>query len=355
MKLIKEQGTEFYTLEIDKLGKRSGFYNPKMKFNRDISVLLLKAFGRTKMNIALPFAATGVRGLRFFNELGNSVEMVNFNDKDEKAVDLIHRNVEHNNINKNKYTISCKEADPFILDQTGLDYIDVDPYGTPLKFLDSAVERMKSGSIIAVTATDLAALTSNVKSCKRKYDAVPCNNEIKHEIGLRILVRKCQLVGTLYEKALVPLLCFYKDHYYRCFFKVVINNRTICNELVNNHRYFLYCKKCLNRLVSGLNSGTCKCGSPFTYFGRIFCGSLYDHDLIRKMYSINKNHELIDFLQLVLGESRRNVIGFYDMKKINKVFGLNGVKMNDLLRLNKGVKTHFSVSGFKCGDFSLSK
>ncbi len=351
----KEQNTEFYTLETDKPGKRPGFYNPVMKFNRDISILLLKAIGRKNLNIALPLAATGIRGLRFFNELNELVEMINFNDKDEQAVKLIKKNLELNKIPENKYTISNKEADQFILDQTGLDYIDIDPYGSPLKFLETAIKRMKSESIIAITATDLAALTSNTKSCKRKYDAIPCNNEQRHELGIRILIRKAQLAATLYEKALIPILCFYKDHYYRCFFKVIINRKSVCNELLQQHKYFLYCDKCLQRKTRNLNNETCKCGSPFTYFGKMFCGSLFDHELVKKMHLINKNNELIDFLQLILEESRWNVVGFYDMKTINKVFKLQGVKMNSLIKLNKGIRTHFSVSGFRAENFTINK
>ena len=44
------------------------FYNPAMKLNRDISVLLLNSLDKKNMQIALPMAGTGIRGARFLLE-----------------------------------------------------------------------------------------------------------------------------------------------------------------------------------------------------------------------------------------------------------------------------------------------
>ena len=40
-----------------------------------------------------------------------------------------------------------------------------------------------------------------------------------HEIGLRILIRRVQLAGSVYDKALIPILSYSKEHYMRVFFK----------------------------------------------------------------------------------------------------------------------------------------
>ena len=44
------------------------FYNPVMKFNRDVSIFLLNAIDRKDIQIALPLAGTGVRGIRLMKE-----------------------------------------------------------------------------------------------------------------------------------------------------------------------------------------------------------------------------------------------------------------------------------------------
>lgn len=41
------------------------------------------------------------------------------------------------------------------------DAIDLDPYGTPVQFLDSAVQAVSEGGLLAVTATDMAVLCGN--------------------------------------------------------------------------------------------------------------------------------------------------------------------------------------------------
>ena len=52
------------------------------------------------------------------------------------------------------------------------------------------------------------------------------------------------------------------------------------------------------------------------------------------MHNINTNNDLIDFLQIIINESKNNIVGFYDMKKLNKTFKLRNVKLNQLIELN---------------------
>ena len=40
-----------------------------------------------------------------------------------------------------------------------------------------------------------------------------------HETGLRILIRKIQLVAAQYDKALTPIFSYSKEHYMRAFLK----------------------------------------------------------------------------------------------------------------------------------------
>lgn len=41
------------------------------------------------------------------------------------------------------------------------DVVDLDPYGTPAQLLDSAVQSVKDGGLLCVTATDMANLCGN--------------------------------------------------------------------------------------------------------------------------------------------------------------------------------------------------
>ena len=56
-----------------------------------------------------------------------------------------------------------------ILHSKGFDYIDLDPFGSPNIFLDSAVKRLGRNGILAVTATDTAGNKSE-KEIKVTYN-----------------------------------------------------------------------------------------------------------------------------------------------------------------------------------------
>lgn len=53
--------------------------------------------------------------------------------------------------------------------------VDVDPYGSPSVFLDSAVQTVADGGLLMCTATDMAVLCgNNGEVCHSKYAALFC-------------------------------------------------------------------------------------------------------------------------------------------------------------------------------------
>ena len=196
--ILASTGTISKQLEI--------FYNPVMKFNRDISILLLNALNK-KMQIADPLAGSGIRSIRFIKELNKGIiTSIAINDSSTNAVRAIKKNVKLNKIKNKNIVISNKDANEFLLSSKGFDYIDIDPFGSPNPFLDAAVKRLARDGILAVTATDTAPLAGTYpNACKRKYWAIPLRNHLMHEVGIRILIRKVQLIGIQYDKALIPI------------------------------------------------------------------------------------------------------------------------------------------------------
>ena len=62
------------------------------------------------------------------------------------------------------------------LAQEYYDYVDLDPFGTPVEFIPAALQALKRNGILAITATDTAPLAgTQAKKCVRRYgaDAVP--------------------------------------------------------------------------------------------------------------------------------------------------------------------------------------
>lgn len=346
-KIIEEGKVRIKIPVVKKISKEMDvFYNPVMKFNRDISILLLDAVNKEKLNIALPLAGTGVRGIRFLKELDQKkIKEICFNDYSIKSIKLIKQNLKLNKIKKNKIKIYNKDANLFLLNSNGFDYIDIDPFGSPNFLLDSAIKRLARQGILAVTATDTSCLCGTYsRACIRKYWAIPKRDSIMHETGLRILIRKVQLIGAQYNKALIPVFSYSRDHYFRIFFKVNKGKKKV-DKILKEH-------------------------GMFNESGPMWLGKLWDNKLVNKMYkSMNKeslkiksinNKSLKNFLKIVKDESKINIIGFYDIHKICKKYKIKQIPKKELLLKKirnigyKATETHFNPLGIR-SDIELKK
>lgn len=317
------------------------FYNPVMKFNRDTTVLFLESLSQKDLLIADIMAASGVRSIRLLKELKSStVKTIIINDLDAKAVEHARKNLELNNLEKDKrIIIENRDANKLLHDSRKFDYIDIDPFGSPNPFLDSSMQRIKRGGILGVTATDTGALAGAFKEAGiRKYWAVPLRNDYMHETGLRILIRKVQLSASQYDLAAIPLLSYYKDHYLRAFF-IMKNGSGAADDILKQHNYIHFCRKCLQTSVSKKvtskkeskeSAKKCTCKNEMETAGPVWTGSLGDKNIVKKMISICKDDKLIKFLSILeqeysakaesktSGRSPDSIVGFYDMHSITK-------------------------------------
>lgn len=337
---VKEGKALIRVNKTDKISKKMGvFYNPAMGLNRDISVLLLNSISKSNLQIADPLAATGVRSIRFLKELDkNKIKSISMNDNDKNSVRLIKQNLALNKLsykNNQKITIKNNDANLFLLDSSGFDYIDIDPFGSPNFLLDSAAKRLSRDGILAVTATDTSALCGTFpKACLRKYWAVSKKDAVMHETGLRILIRKIQLAAAQYGKALAPVFSYSKDHYMRVFLRNS-KGKNKADEILKRH-------------------------GCFNGAGPMWLGSLWDPKLCSKILSralknriFKKNNDLIRFLKIIKEESKINSVGFYDLHEIcekNKIRHLQKKEAVKIRIKRKGYlasDTHFKGEGIR--------
>ena len=329
------------------------FYNPIMKSNRNIAILLLNSVENENMNIASPLAGSGIRELRFLKELKpGKIKHIFVNDIKENFPKVFADNLKLNKLAKQKITIGNEDANLFLLNQVKrcikgefcgyFDYIEIDPFGSPNPFLASAVARITRNGIIAVTATDTSALTGTYpKVTKRKYWARAVRNYMMHEIGLRILIRKVQLQGVQFDKALIPILAHHKDHYFKIYFKS-LKSKEKCDEVLKEHKYLLFNPKTLE-----FKSSECNAEKGFDYFGPLWTGKLFDKKLLARMKKENHFPEEQKFLDLLHQESKDDRVGFYDLHVIAKKYELETTKLEPVLKKVKGVRTQFSPTGIK--------
>jgi tRNA (guanine26-N2/guanine27-N2)-dimethyltransferase len=114
------------------------FYNPKMELCRDIDVASVSAFASSLTSRVQPIyidalAGSGVRGLRIANEVGMCVHI---NDRSTPAYELIKRNIALNSLEERARAYN--ENANILLLQTRYEMVDLDPFGSPVPFLDAA-------------------------------------------------------------------------------------------------------------------------------------------------------------------------------------------------------------------------
>lgn len=110
------------------------------------------------------------------------------------------------------------------------DVIDLDPYGSPSIFLDSAVQSVKPGGLLLVTATDMAVLAGNSpETCYVKYGAISLKIKCCHEMALRILLQCIEAHANRYSRYIEPLLSISADFYIRVFVRVY-NSASMCKR-----------------------------------------------------------------------------------------------------------------------------
>lgn len=326
------------------------FYNPVMKLNRDLSVILLNSVIEEKLQVADIMGASGIRSIRFLKELSKEkIKKININDLSERSVAIIKKNIIDNNLDSDeRVEITQKDANQFLLESTGFDYIEVDPFGTPNPFLDSAVIRLSRRGLLAVTATDTAPLSGTYPLvCKRKYWAVPMRNELMHEVGIRILIRKIQLIGAQYEKALAPIFCHSNDHYMRIYFQCMKSKKAV-DDVMKQHKYLLYCPKCMVTKYSEYNQA--ECHGKMQYAGPLYSGKLWDVKLADKMLS-NSQEEIYaesnKLLRVISDESKVDCQWHCNIHVMAKKLKLKIPRTEDLLSRIKtagfsAARTHFS-------------
>lgn len=84
--------------------------------------------------------------------------------------------------------------------------IDIDPYGSPAAFLDSAVQAVDDDGLLCVTCTDMAGLCGNHGEASfAKYGAMPLKSKCCHEMVILLLCStRCVCVISLLSNETIP-------------------------------------------------------------------------------------------------------------------------------------------------------
>jgi len=326
-------------------GTRTGevFYNRQMEFSRDISVMFGREVFREGQRILDGLAASGARGLRLANECGVRAEF-ELNDRDLRAAVLMKENAELNSLGH--VAVHCRDLRSLLADEQ-FDYIDIDPFGTPVDFIDSAVQSCRNKGVIALTATDTAPLYGAYpKTCLRRYGSLSAKSPFAHETGLRILIGFVAREAAQHDRAIEPLLCYHADHYFRCFLRIQ-NGAARADAVMRKLGYASFDRASLSREVTSDREDARNAGPLWT-------GQLSSKELLETMKATGDLGTAGRCSKML--EVWREEVGmpplFYSMDEFARKTKLAPPKLVDFVEFLKETevkasRTHFDPKGFR--------
>jgi len=313
-KKIQEGQIKLYVPVVDlpEHGRKHGFYNPVMELDRDISVAAISVFKNMfeekfgkQPNCCDLLCATGIRGLRYAKEI--CIDEVILNDVNEEAIKLTKRNIKLNKLSN--VFLHNKDAN-HLLAENRFDVIDVDPFGSPYRFIDSCARSLNRFSLFCVTATDCAVLFGVYPDvCKRRYGVEGLRCHFSNEFGVRVLISFLMREFAKYNKCFTPVLSYTRRHYVRVF-GIVENDAGKTDKILNEFDYLSY------------KDGVWKKGieTSWKIHSKIYFGSLHKKEFCNKVIEEIKNRKLsgIKILNTITDEIDEPF--YYDLNWLAKTY-----------------------------------
>ena len=366
MRLKVSEGAEpgIYSEGQVKIAVHKGvFYNIHAKLSRDIAIAMVSAYkeliGRRKLFFCEPLAATGVRAIRIFLE-SNAISSACINDLSKAAYINMVRNIKMNGLD-GKIEISNEDANLHLLRHawnTKPDIIDLDPFGSPAPYIDAAIQAVKGGGLLAITATDLAPLCAvHGKSALRRYHAFPVKTPYCKEVALRILIGFVARVSATHDVGIMPVLSYWTRHYIRSYL-VVRRGVRWANINIDNIGFLEHCPKCGRRWVvhsiAPNAKGKCVCGSSTVLAGPLWVGPIMDSRYVGKALERAGNLGLNGAVKTlkILNEESFHSVGYYQLDEVASAYRCSSPPIKKLVELLrswgfKASRTHFDPKGIR--------
>jgi tRNA (guanine26-N2/guanine27-N2)-dimethyltransferase len=313
------------------------FYNPDMALDRDLGVAFARAhFGAARASGWEMLSATGVRGLRLLVESG-AFSSVLFTEAHPVAAEVVRQN----SANVSGATVRAADARNFP-PEAPFDYVDIDPYGSPLPFVPTALRAVRPGGVVAATATDLMVLAGvQPGACERIYGSHPVRGRLGPEGGLRVLLAYFARCARTEGRTVRPLLAYVRGHHLRVYLEVNGTSPASPTDPVE---------------LAGAAGWT----GPFLGtqgpYGPMWLGPLFDPALVARLETPGtaaRPREVDTFLECVRAESAVDRPFYFEANELAGALGLPfPPSRGDLARIlrERGyrfARTHIRPEGFR--------
>lgn len=331
------------------------FFNPRAKLSRDLSIVAYSAFLKNFEGPRLfldGMSGLGARGLRVANEIKDIQVFVN--DVNPKALELSQRSAGLNCL-KN-YQISENEICAFLgaFSSKGNrgTIVDIDPFGSPAKYIECGLRATVHGGLLSVSATDLQVLHGLFNdACKKKYHGIPIKTTYSNEIAIRLILGMIAAVAARLELEATPIFVETNQHYYRVYMK--IQHKPDTRNLIG---FIQHCRRCGNRFSTIESTQHCKlCKSELQTAGPLWVGALFEKEFVSTMlseipkYTIDKKCEKT--IQKAILESEMPAC-YYTLDEIAEALKTSPLSLQKIIeRLNQNgfasSPTSLNPTGFR--------
>jgi tRNA (guanine26-N2/guanine27-N2)-dimethyltransferase len=310
-----------------------------MALDRDLAVAVARAFFPTGPEERTGWettAATGIRGLRLLRE-AERFSRFRLSEASDRSFPVLAGNAA-------RYPgAEAVHEDARVMPPTidgAVAWVDVDPYGTPLPYLDAAFGALARPGVLAVTATDMMVLAGAQPSATRRlYGAVPVRGRLGPEGGLRILLARLASVARTHGRRISPLVAYVGDHHVRAYLHVLPADTS--SDPVG---------AIVPSTYAGPSLGT------DAEVGPMWLGPIFDPGLVRRLEpptTVARPRELVRLLERFREESEVPTPFYYEANRLASGLGL--AEPPSLARLLEGLRaagfrasrTHARPEGFR--------
>jgi len=261
------------------------FYNPYMAPNRTLTNLIIvnsTVLSSSPKTFAEPLAGVCVRSIRVLLE--TTVTSAFASDIDSRAVYICRKNKLLNGIDN--LVIEKNDANKFMLEldykSMKIDVVDIDPYGSPIYYIQQAAKMLAKEGILIFTATDLGTLEGKYPiTAKRRYNINVVKTSFSKEIAVRGLLASVARILFMLDRGFHPLFAFYDKHYVKLAIKIQHSTK-LAKENLN---------KIGSVCIDKNGFPVFPCNNKVKKIGPLWLGDLWDVTLVnRVVYGIDSNH-----------------------------------------------------------------
>ncbi len=267
----------------------NAFYRPSSQIGRDLAVLAANLYRQQHGQLRVIDAMTGcgVRSLRYHLEAG--ADWVWANEGNPELAGLLRRNLRRG-MTAGSYDITHQDANQLFFrcaqQQDYYDLIDLDSFGSPTAFINTALWAIKLGGLLYLTSTDGRTTSGHaLEKSVQVYGACARSHPAVHEQGLRLLIGCAAQQAAAKGFQIEPVFSIFNGSIHRVMVRVITG--TWQHE---NYGFLAYCHSCGQFRTANwrqLGQLACDgCGAAPVVSGPMWLGPLHDVAYIGQMAAL---------------------------------------------------------------------